>query len=98
MRERGSDPALVGRLQSHLLTAPDLEVSAIRPFELADRWGVERNSVLALCLEATLVGLLELRWQGLCPNCRVARPDFGTLSQPTRDAHCEPCQMSFEAD
>ena len=98
MRERGSDPALIGRLQSHLLTAPDLEVSAMRPFELADRWGVERNSVLALCLEATLVGLLELRWQVLCPNCRVAKADFGSLSQLTRDAHCETCQMSFEAD
>jgi adenylate cyclase len=98
MQAQGSDPALVGRLQLHLLTAPDLEVSAIRPFELADRWGIDRRSVLALCLEATLVGLLELRWQVLCPNCRVAKSDFGSLSQLSKDAHCETCQMSFEAD
>ena len=30
---------------------------------------------------------------------RVRRPDrFGSLSQLSKDAHCETCQMSFEAD
>jgi class 3 adenylate cyclase len=42
--------------------------------------------------------LLELRWQVLCPNCRVAKSEYTTLGQLSKEAHCETCQMSFEAD
>lgn len=86
------------RLREHLLQAPDLEVVRMRPFDLADRWGEDRTSVLRLFLHAAKVGVLDLNWSVLCPSCRVAVKQTLTLSQLESKAHCETCQVEFGPD
>jgi class 3 adenylate cyclase len=88
----------VPKLRAHLLTAPDLQVVRMRPFEVADRWSEDRTAVLRLFLHAARVGVLDLNWTVLCPSCRVAVRQSLTLSQVKSQAHCETCGIGFGAD
>jgi class 3 adenylate cyclase len=44
-------------------------------------------------------GLLQFRWEVLCPNCRSSRePLTASLSELKRAAHCDVCQIQFDAE
>jgi len=88
----------VPQLREHLLKAPDLEVVRMRPFDVADRWGQDRTSILRLFLHAAKAGVLDLNWSVLCPTCRVAVKQALTLSQLESKAHCDTCQVEFGPD
>ncbi len=88
----------IAKLKAHLLSAPDLDVVRMRPFEIADRWREDRTAVLRLYLHAARVGVLDLVWTVLCPSCRVAVRQTLTLSQLKSAAHCETCRLEFGAD
>ena len=89
-------PALVGWFEDHLRGAPDDLVAHMRPFVLADAWGQPRMEVLRLCLYTTRVGLLDLTWDILCPNCRVAKESAGSLAALPETAHCDLCHIQFD--
>ncbi|MFC9363751.1 DUF5939 domain-containing protein [Rhodococcus sp. NPDC057014] len=91
-------PNLVGRLESHLRTASDLEVTGMRPFELADRWGADRMQLLHVFLHAADCGLLDLSWSVLCPVCRTAREDAAHIRQLPSRVHCDTCDIAFDTD
>jgi adenylate cyclase len=86
---------LIPLLREHLLTCDDEEAGALRPFVLAARWGADRDEVLRLWLHATTIGLLRLRWQLMCPVCRVAKDDRETLAHVTGEGHCDICGVDF---
>ncbi len=88
----------VEKLKSHLLSASDLEVIRMRPFELADRWGEERMATLGLFLHAARAGALDLAWSVLCPNCRMAVQKVLTLAELKAQVHCETCGIGFGTD
>ena len=94
----GSDPALVTRLLETLENADDLVASRLRPYELADYWGVDRKAVLELFLRATRAGLLNFRWDILCPLCRTTKSTSDALSTLTAEVHCESCHIDFRAN
>jgi class 3 adenylate cyclase len=98
LERAGKPPELVERLRQLLATAPEPDVTSMRPFQLADRWGADRRAVLALCLHATVVGLLEMSWHVLCPNCRVSKARYRRLQALEPAVHCETCQISFDVD
>ncbi|MBS4029120.1 MAG: adenylate/guanylate cyclase domain-containing protein [Ignavibacteriales bacterium] len=89
---------LISKLEKHLLTASDLEVVRMRPFELADKWSEDRYEVLKLFLYSTKVGLLDLHWTILCPNCRAVSSDNLTLKQLQAESHCDTCEIKFGSD
>lgn len=89
---------LIERLVTLIADADDREVVGARPFVLADRWNVDRIEVLRLFLYATRAGLLDLSWEVLCPNCRVSKATFGTLSSLQQQAHCETCNIEFDVN
>jgi class 3 adenylate cyclase len=53
---------------------------------------------LRLCLHATKLGLLNLHWLVLCPNCRAPSTDALTLSKLKSEAHCDTCRVKYDAD
>ncbi len=61
------------QLAEHLLTARDLDLERMRPRALARRWGTEPRAAIETCLAAARSGLLQLRWDLLCPRCRGAK-------------------------
>lgn len=76
----------------------DDRLDRIRPFELAARWSADRRRVLTLCLNAVLAGLLELRWDLVCPSCRTSADQLGSLNDVTDSGHCDLCDIRFELD
>jgi class 3 adenylate cyclase len=98
LRERGLDERLVSQLVLLLEHGDELELSRLRPYELADAWSADRREVLELFLHATRAGLTELRWDLLCPSCRAAAATFGTLGELEPGIHCETCRIDFRAD
>ncbi len=91
-------PAMVDRLISHLTNAPDDAVTEMRPFALADDWGSDRMETLRLFLYATRAGLLDLSWEVLCPNCRVTKVSYDSLSQLQPEAHCDICNIRYDVN
>lgn len=94
----GGDADLVSRLITTIETADDIAVSELRPYALADDWGVSRRSALELCLRATRAGLLEFRWKLLCPLCRGSGAGLTTLADVSSRAHCDGCHIDFTAN
>ncbi len=89
----------IALLERLLREAPDVELTHIRPFAIAKKWQVDPWSVLALFLHATRCGLLDFRWEILCPNCRSSRSQLvGSLSGVSRTSHCDVCQIEFDAE
>jgi len=91
-------PHGVDRLVRLVAEADDVTLSKIRPYALADAWNVPRRQVLELALLATRAGLLDFRWELLCPMCRSARAEVSALADTTREVHCESCQIDYKAD
>ncbi|HET6669040.1 MAG TPA: DUF5939 domain-containing protein, partial [Pyrinomonadaceae bacterium] len=73
----------------------DFSVARISPYVLADEWGVSRRAVLEACLRATRAGLLDLRWDLLCPLCRGPQESESSLSDVSSKVHCETCRIDF---
>ena len=91
-------PALVKRLSGVLERGDGFLACRVRPYELADAWGAGRRDVLELCLRATRAGLLDLRWDLLCPLCRGAKHTAASLSGVTSEAHCDACNIDYEVN
>jgi len=91
----GADARLAARLCETVESADELTLARLRPYALADAWGAPRREVLELCLRATRAGLLDLRWELLCPVCRGARQTAGSLRDVRAEQHCDSCRVDF---
>jgi class 3 adenylate cyclase len=91
----GAGARLAARLCETVESADELTLARLRPYALADAWGAPRREVLELCLRATRAGLLDLRWELLCPVCRGAQQSAETLRDVRADQHCDSCQIDF---
>ena len=98
LRQFDIAPELIERLAAHLSSADDPDVLRMRPFALADAWGVARLDALRLFLYATRAGLLDLEWDVICPNCRGASVRATTLADLSRDAHCSSCNIRYDVN
>jgi class 3 adenylate cyclase len=92
---QGADSRLAARLCETVGSADELALARLRPYALADAWGAPRREVLELCLRATRAGLLDLRWELLCPVCRGAQQSADSLRDVRADQHCDSCRIDF---
>jgi class 3 adenylate cyclase len=90
-----TDPMLVTRLEEFLDQADDLSLQRIRPYSLADAWGVNRRTVLEMFLRATRAGILDMSWDLLCPSCRGTSEGHSNLAEVHGNSHCNTCQIDF---
>lgn len=88
---------LIAALRERIVEGSDDQLVRLRPFALADGWGADRQEVLRLMLHATRCGMFELRWELMCPNCRVPKDEVGSLSDLPARFHCEICGISYGA-
>ncbi|WP_430789882.1 adenylate/guanylate cyclase domain-containing protein [Virgibacillus flavescens] len=89
---------LIELLHKHIVTRPDQEVVNMRAGTLAGKWNADKTDTLRLFLYATKAGILNLNWTLVCPNCRVAKVEFNSLSNLSNDFHCDLCGVSYNAD
>jgi len=98
MLTAGVPAADVDRLAALVTDGDELTVVTIRPYALADAWGRDRRETLELCLQATRHGLLELRWELICPLCRNSAASGTSLDAVAGTIHCETCRIDLTAD
>lgn len=94
----GVDPRLGEQLIEVLRTGEELTLARMRPYAFAALWGVPRREALELFLRATRAGLLDFRWDVLCPLCRGAKSRADTLRALQREVHCDACNVDFTAN
>ena len=94
----GVSPELIARLRQTMSESDDMSLDRIRPYALADYWGAPRREVLELCLYATRLGLLDFRWDLLCPSCRSVRDSVTELGEVGRTVHCHTCHIDYTAN
>ncbi len=96
LRKTPIDDDYALELRNFISTAGEDEAAALRPFEWADQRGLDRHEALRLCLYAVRVGLLNLRWAMMCPNCRVSKSEVSSLSQVGETVHCDLCGVNYD--
>lgn len=98
MVDAGAPPLPVERLGAFLRAASAADIARIRPLPFARRFNLEENEVVDACLVGAKEGLFELKWDLLCPKCRVPAALESTLKNLKDHAHCEACNLDFDLD
>jgi class 3 adenylate cyclase len=98
LKEQGVGEPLLNHLYEFVHRADDISVQRMRPYALADTWGLARRTVLEGFLRATRIGMLDLYWDILCPECRGVTEDQAHLSDIHARSHCNTCQIDFTAN
>ncbi len=84
---------------AHLLEhADEISVQRLRPYQLADYWKLPRREVLELFLYAARAGVLDLRWELLCPMCRGVSEGHESLRDVHNHSHCDYCNIDFSVN
>ena len=89
---------LCARLVDYINNSQEVDLWCMRPIAIARRWQVEKRPVIELFLQAVRSGLLESRWDILCPRCRVAKTQVANMSDLPDGAHCDACNINFDSD
>ncbi len=89
---------LAGRLLDYINRAQAVDLWTMRPLAIARRWGTGARDTVELFLQSVRSGLLESRWDVLCPRCRVSKSSSANLSELPHGVHCDACNIDFESD
>jgi class 3 adenylate cyclase len=92
------DVAVGERLANFVARGADVDVSRVRPFEIADRWEVPRATMVRVCLHAVVAGMLDLNWDIICPSCRTVAAQVSSLNHLEEQSHCHLCDISINVD
>ena len=94
----GHGHGLAAQLVALVFAAQEVDLMRLRPLQLARAWQADEREVIELCLEATRAGLLELRWDLLCPRCRIGKAAVQALDHLPKGAHCDTCDIQYDRD
>ncbi len=98
LRSNGTGTEYVDLIRNLLADAPDEDVAGMRPLAIAEDRALDPQLTLEMFLRATVAGLLEMRWEMLCPGCRGSKADAAHLNELRAAGHCEACNLDFDAD
>ena len=96
--DSGNDHGLSRRLAEWMLKAQEVDLERIRPLELGRRWDTSERQAIEMCLQSVKEGLLELRWDLLCPRCRGAKLTATSLDRLPSGAHCSSCNIDYDRE
>lgn len=97
-RHLAPDAVVADTVAEFIATAPDRFVGRMRPYALAQQLGTSRDETLLFCLRAARAGLLTPSWDLICPSCGGAKRRRRTLAELGDTAHCEVCNIRYDAD
>ena len=86
------------RLAELVLQGMAADLTRLRPKALARDLGVPPRAAIEACLTGVKAGLLTMKWDLLCPNCRGAKVSVATLSELPHGAHCPSCNIDYDRD
>jgi class 3 adenylate cyclase len=89
----------LGRLLADLvLGGMATDLAHLKPKKLAVDLKVPQRAAIEACLAGTRAGLLTMKWDLLCTNCRGAKLTASALSELPRGAHCPSCNIDYDRD
>jgi class 3 adenylate cyclase len=86
------------RLSDYVLGGMASDLMHLKPKRLARELGVAQRAAIEACLAAVRTGLLSMKWDLLCDNCRAAKFSAVALSELPRGAHCASCNIDYGRD
>ncbi|MHA7652521.1 adenylate/guanylate cyclase domain-containing protein [Mycobacterium sp. ML4] len=86
------------RLAERVLGAMAADLARLRPKVLASDLDVKPRAATEACFTAVKAGLLGMKWDLLCPNCRGAKLSVPTLADLPHGAHCSSCNIDYDRD
>lgn len=86
------------KLSDTLILGDNLSLYKMRPYLFANLWGTNPKKTLETFLYATRLGILDLRWDILCPLCRGASESHYKLENLHTPVHCESCNIDYEVN
>ena len=89
---------LTDKLLAYITGKQEVDLWTMRPLVLAHRWQVNSRFTIELFLQSVRDGLLESRWDILCPRCRVSKSTTANISDLPGKVHCNACNIDYEAD
>ena len=89
---------LAHRLADYILSAQEVDLWTLRPLALARLWDEDERAVVEMCLQAVKAGLLESRWDLLCPRCRVSKEASLEMADLPKGVHCPSCNIDYQLD
>ena len=76
--------------------APDRELCRINALAFAGRHGLNEQRVISAFLHAARLGLFELSWNVLCPNCSGVLDADASLKSVRNQEYCAFCAAGYE--
>jgi len=89
---------LGGRLAGLVLGGMATDLAPLKPKRLARQFKVAVRPAVEACLAGVRAGLLTMKWDLLCTNCRGAKVSASALSELPRGAHCPSCNIDYDRD
>ncbi len=96
--QTGYGHGLTDRLIEFITGKQEVDLWTIRPLAVARRWQVNPRLVIELFLQSVREGLLESRWDILCPRCRVSKATIDNIGDLPGNVHCAACNIDYESD
>jgi class 3 adenylate cyclase/predicted RNA-binding Zn-ribbon protein involved in translation (DUF1610 family) len=91
------DSSLAKELETFVAEAPEHKLVRINPVALAAEMEVEEEKLIAALLHASKIGIFEMSWNVLCPDCGNVL-DRNTSLRTIRSEHyfCPNCAEGYE--
>mgnify|MGYP006277932633 FL=1 len=86
------------KLADYIRFGDELDLQKIKPFALADSWGLGRRPTLEVCLHATRIGMLHFQWDLLCPHCRNASNQVHSMHEMEEEYFCDFCNIDYSVN
>ena len=94
---RAWSPRLVSKLESHIRAADDAALLRINPVGFAAEKGLSEAEVIDLFLHAAALGLFEMTWILICPDCSCVIDSFRALKNLRSHCRCTHCHLDLVA-
>ena len=89
---------LADKLIEYVNSSQEVDLWSMRPIAIARNWKARDLDVIELFLQSVRSGLLESRWDILCPRCRVSNSRITNMSDLPDGAHCDACNIDYQTD
>lgn len=95
----GLDPKLVDALAARIADPDDWRAFRVNPLAFAEELGLVPTAALDVFLHAARAGLLELRFNLICPGCGGIEHQLTRMDAvPPREWHCVVCDRQLQAE
>jgi hypothetical protein len=94
---QSSDADCAAAIESAVANAPDHELCRVNALAFATENKLDEERAIAAFLHATRLGLFELSWNVLCPDCGVVLEAGATLKTVNHDEYsCTLCAAAYK--